>query len=805
MTAFDVRVEVAFDSGYSTPAASRTWTDVTPKLEAGNPFTITRGRQDNRSSVAASSLTGVVLNNTDGRFTPELTTGTYYPNVKRGRPIRVRVRYPSGQAGNFLTANQASMETSIADWTTFGVTPTLSWSNVRADNGTRSLLITWPTTSSLTGAITTCTGLTAGRTYTARARAYVPTGSVGVFVYCNGFSGSSFSTKDAWVTVSVTFTATASSHVVRILAGNVTTAGMQAWVDSVVVEEGSSVPAFTTNPPPIIDRFTGYVDEWAVSWPEGGDTHATCVVSATSRMARLANAAALRSIIAEEYALDAPEIHYQLGEPEGSTSAGNVSDTAQNPLTVAQAGTGGTLDFGLGTGPGTDSLTAPVFARASAGNGKYLTATLQNPLTGFFDSVLSMDVFFNTSTAAVQTLVGVYANPSNYLLLSIDATGKLEARAVCVDATGTQQTRTVTSAGSVSNGATHHGAIRVALTDGGTPTATVSVVTDGVVVTGATIPWATFANTTFFPTYTQIVVGGPLAPTLGDVFNGTLSHVGVYVQTDTGITDARFLAHFNAGNNGFSGETAQARITRYASYLGVPAAEIGTETGLLLGVPHVDTTDASALDLMQRVTTSEFGLLFDDPSGNLTFHARSHRYNAASALTLDVSAQEVEADFAPKLDDQGLLNDLTASRPSGIAIRSIDAASIADNGYFRDSLELLTTSDAEVQSAADWRVAQFGTPRMKAPSLAVDLVTFPTVGKIATILGVDLGTKVTTTNLPAQAQASSFDAFIEGVAEVIGIGTWATTWNVSPATSGNVWQLDSASYSQLDSTTVLAY
>lgn len=811
MVAFDVRVEVAFDSGFATPAASRNWTDVTPYVEAQNAMTITRGRQDEHSTVSPSTLARLVLNNTDGRFTPELASGAYYPNVKRGRPIRVRVRYPAGQAGNFLSANAASMETDVSAWNAGGTVPppTLSQSSTHVDNGAKSLLITWGAGVSQVLAQTPITGLTVGRTYTAQARVWVSVGHPDVLLAVGGvLLGAATSTKGAFVSITCTWVATSSTHMLLIWGASSPTAGQQVWVDSVMVDEGAAAQAFTTSPPPILDRFMGYADEWVVDWPTGGDEYATCTVAASSRSARLSNDAALRSIVEEEYRLDAPKMEYTLGDPEGSTTAGNTAATPQNPLSIAQVGAGGTLTFGTGTGPPTDSLTAAVLARASAGNGKYLIAAIPTALTGFFDSVLDLDVFFNTSTAAVQTLVGLWFDSSNYLLLSIDATGKLAATAKVVDSTGTVQTRTVTSAGSVADGATHYGALRVVLADGATPTATVSVITDSGVVTGATIPWVSYAGITFFPAYSQLVVGGPLpspknAP--GDAFNGTLAHVGVYVQDSTPMPDARFLAHYNAGNNGFAGETAQARIARYASYLGVPAAEVIAETGLLVGVAHVDTTGASALDLMQRVATSESGLLFDDRSGNLTFQARSHRYNASPALTLDVSAQEVEADFAPELDDQGLLNDLTASRPNGLVIRSTNEASIEDNGYYRDDLEILTVSDAEVQSAADWKVSQFGTPHPKAPALSLDLLTFPTPAKLATALSVDLGAQVAVTNLPAQAPAPTVAYFIEGAVETIGIANFDVTWNVSPAATNAVWQLDSPSYSQLDSSTVLAY
>ncbi|WP_332645106.1 hypothetical protein [Aeromicrobium sp.] len=84
----NVVVEVAFDSGYSTAAASRTWTDISDYVELEQGITITHGRADEFGTCDANELR-LTLENRDGRFTLGKTGGAYYPNVKIGRPIRV--------------------------------------------------------------------------------------------------------------------------------------------------------------------------------------------------------------------------------------------------------------------------------------------------------------------------------------------------------------------------------------------------------------------------------------------------------------------------------------------------------------------------------------------------------------------------------------------------------------------------------------------------------------------------------------------------------------------------------------------
>lgn len=91
----DVEVHIAFNAGYNTPAASRVWTDVSQYVELSDEIKIEFGRRDERSVADANTLT-LSLDNSDGRFTANRVGSPYYPNVKLGRPIRVRVTPPGG-------------------------------------------------------------------------------------------------------------------------------------------------------------------------------------------------------------------------------------------------------------------------------------------------------------------------------------------------------------------------------------------------------------------------------------------------------------------------------------------------------------------------------------------------------------------------------------------------------------------------------------------------------------------------------------------------------------------------------------
>jgi hypothetical protein len=660
-TTLDVVVEIALTSGYTTPAASRVWTDITDYVEAQRGLSIQWGRGDQFSSPQPSRLT-LTLDNKDGRFTPENAAGAYFPNIKKGRPIRVRV-CPSG----------------------------------------------------------------------------------GSYVH----------------------------------------------------------------------RFLGYVDEWPVEWPDGTSAMSTVTLTAMSRQARLGRSTTLKSIVEEEYLYDVPVLYFPLGEPQGATTAGNIAPGRSEILAITQVGTGGTLTFGQGTGPGTDDLTTPTFTPASITDGVWLRSSLVSPMQPTAASgnlSIEMECFFvadagQTDSRLLLLLTGNdYSGGFGVIRLVYDATNSAVYASAYPDVyLGAGSASIATANGAAPAGVLHHAIVRATLDDA-TDKMTVALSLDAAtpVTNTAAVTWPHVASGhPFFPTYTQLHVGGLAYPTSTyGLFSGTIAHVAVSAQAGTPTADARFQEHYRAGANGFTTDASGARVARYARLAGIPTAEISTETGLSTSIAHKDTTGQTPISLMQDVAETEDGVVFDGKDGTLTFHARSNRYGATSAFTLDANLGDIEDGFAPKLDDQHLTNDMTASRPNGVKVRSTNDASIAEYGYYRETTEILTTSDNEVQARADWEVNRFGTPRVAIPNVRTSLLTSSVA---SALLAADIGTKFTLTNLPSQAPATTMDVFIEGGTEQIGANSYFIEFNVSPAAYANVWVLDDPVFSVLDSTTVLAY
>ena len=626
-------VEIAFASAPDDTV--QVWTDVTRWVQVNPGIQITRGRQDELSQVQPSRCS-LVLNNADGRFTPE-RPGPYYPNVKKGRRLRV----------------------------------TAVWSSQYR-------------------------------------------------------------------------------------------------------------------------RFTGYIDDWIVTWPDAKANQSYVSISASSRLARLGLGAELRSIISEEILYDSPRAYYTFGEAEGAVQAGNTSNSPWTPMTARLYGTPGSggIFFGTATGPPTDGLTAARFDMTAPG-GFYMAADyFDGPLVTSADTTIALECFFLVTDLFTQMelveLHGVSSLENSQLYVS-GGNQKLTAEGFDTDGGNNYL---LSSVGALNANQTYHAMVTESIS-GGTLTAKLYL-------NGVLQDTGTAARSSYHDRF-RLTAGGKFNTT--GLFDGVMSHVAVYAGT-TLPSAARIAVHSDAGSTGFSGERSDQRIDRLARLAGIPDSEVSTETGMSTSLTNQITNGETALALMQNVAATEGGVLFDAKDGTLTFHARSHRYNASSALTL--GTKEIQSSLEPKLDDEGLVNDITASRATGPITRVVDTASITEYGLYQETFELLTTSDNEVVDAANWKLNRRSTPRVRVPAAAIDVRRANTAQTTA-ILAREIGDLITLTSLPGQAPASSMKFFIEGTTEQITDLRYQITFNLSPADLGLVWQLDSTAYSALGTTTRLGY
>lgn len=498
-------------------------------------------------------------------------------------------------------------------------------------------------------------------------------------------------------------------------------------------------------------RFLGFVNDWSVDWADT-DGYAKVTISASTRIARLGMVAALKSIVESTVLVDSPGAYYTLAEPDGSTQANDSSGNRGRPLVVAGDQDAAAVVFGNAIGPGTDGLTAAEFAGGRWLEGGSFTPTSTN---------VSIDFAF---------LVG--AAPASLMRLwSVVALQAMSGFQIMMTSTGTLQMYDATgsavgaaTATSYANDATHWGTLTLAGT-------TWTLYIDGVSV-------ATAAGTAPSTSFTYAIrLGGGDGVAIG--LTGVLAHFAAYSSV---LNGASIASHSGAALTGFAGETTSARLIRYATLGGVESAAIVAETGQTT-VQHIDTTGQQVVDLMRLMETTEGGVLFDDRDGTTAFHNRTHRPTATSLFTLDMAQQQVEADYQPRLDRTGLLNDVTAQDVTGrYTAHVFDATSQTDYGRSVGSIETASEDDDEPLFLSSWLLYKYKDPLVRIPTLSVDATA--QVGKTPncfTVMSANVGSLITVSNRPTQDSTPSATFFVEGYTEVYGPESLVITFNVSPA------------------------
>lgn len=763
-------VEAGF--GYAVTSASIVWTDVTQFVDEIQGVRITRGAADELSDIQPGTCS-MVLDNADGRFTPTLATSPYYPNVKKNTPIRVRV---VTTAKNLIT--NTSFETDTSSWSATGSPlPTLARSTVRAQHGTASGLVTWGAGG--TPAVeTTLYGLDVGVTYTASAYVWVPATHPAVRLgIAGGTTGSASTTNDAWQRITVTWTATSTSHRLQVTPATAPTSGQQVWVDAAQAEAGASATAFDSDAAQIHPRFFGMVNQWPIKW---AGLQATVNIACTDFFKWLSRLPTLQPMLVEEILADDPLAYYTLAEPSDSTTAGDLSGTTAGAMSILQAGSGGTLAFAGQDGPAATGQQAPILTPASSTAGKYLSADLGTDYEQAAVNWLFFEVWFKTSTQG-RVIFSLRSTSNRYKIAFLleAGTGKL---AVEWTAVGGSLTASVANTANLADGAWHWMLYDEEEGD---------IYIDGQAAQAVSVdPMLQLRHLT---------VGAHSADRL---WNGSIAHLALHAPTPSGSVPAsEYTPHYTAGTTGFSGETASTRVARLAGYAGITVTTSGSTFST---VASQGALGSSALAHLREVETTESARLFASrSSGALVFQSRGVRFNPVSAATLEYADLETD-DVELSDDDQKVVNTVIASRPGGATVRVLDQDSRDTYGPYERPLDLLKTTDNEVVDAANWLVQRGADPPPEIRQVPVEASTMP-LATYRALLGADVSTVLTLTGLPGEAPASTATVTVEGYTETITANWHHIDFHTSRTITDAVWVLDDAVYSVLGTTTRLAY
>lgn len=811
MPATGARVELLLGS---------TWTDITSRVYARNPITITRGRQDEASAVTPGSCR-LTLNNKDGAFSPRNPVGPYYGSIGRNTPIRVsvaagtpflnhpssgtdqRVSTPSTAALQLTGDMDLRWDVECPSWGAGAVMELGGQWGAAGNRGWHAYLylgyVTLAWTTDGTTEVLVSGRLAASvhaRRLCVRATVDVNNGSGGRTVQF--WSGPSlngpWTQVDADQVVSGTAATAMSTAPVEIgdvsatgaahVQGRIYAAQIRSGIGGTIVAQpdftaqtpgvltftdASGVP-WTANSASVISnrrtRFVGEVSEWPNRWdPSGTDVYVP--VQAQGIMRRLGQGAApLDSTLRRRVAADASVVAYwPMEDGTGATQAYSpLAGVQPMPVSGAQMGSDASL---------AGSLALPVWPQGSH----------------FAGSVPS---FTSASGWQVQCVFRCDSSPASYTnLLIITGTGTIKRWEISIqvgnfkvrgyDVTGTAVVDSPWTA-EVSGPWTR---LRFSVTQ-----------------SGGSVNWL----------LQFIVIGAAGGPASG-TYTGTTGAVSDVHQTYIAAIDNLRLGHvavfsdpndtaFDSADTGFDGDTVDARMTRLATEEGVPLRTPYGLAGTELMGPQ--TADAF-MTLMQEAATADVGILYESREEvALAARPRQSLYNQTAALALDYTVRgHVAPPLEPTDDDQSVINDVTRSRPSGSAARAtLDSGSLSTQappagvGRYTDSREVNVHTDDQLVHQAGWALHLGTWDEARYPQVTVNLTAGPTLATAA--LETDLGDVLTINNPPAWLPPDQIAGMVQGSTEVIGWASHVITYVCTPAGPWTVAVLDDAVRGRLD-------
>lgn len=571
-------------------------------------------------------------------------------------------------------------------------------------------------------------------------------------------------------------------------APRATSGGGELYDESELYDDGESYDSGDAYDSGLQLLWSGFIDSYSVD-PSNSPT---VKITANDRLAVMQQVK-LRHWETHAILATKPVVLFPLTEDANSGAVGDVATGAAFILTPTQIGSGGTVDTGVGALP-VDDGTVVGFSPADINNGfAYrgshpnhvpLPATALGAAGGY-----AISCFMNTfeTPPGAGSMFGIESADGHVFEVLVTSTGVV--RAQVRSSTGvlltTDGTVNVTSGEWFQVGATltraPAGNWRISVYVNGAQTGA----TQQTFLSGAPVPFPALGA--------RFAVGGAG----GAMFSGQVSHAAAW---ESPTSFAGCMSAAQAARVGAVNETSTARFLRVCSYAGMSGVVSGVG---LSTVGRQQLNGRTILEALEEIARAELSAVDVDGAGVPHLAPRDARYNAPVALTL--TAQDVDLGTTFDMDDSPIVNDVTGTRPGGPTIREVNAASVQQHGTHTDSLDLIVADDVQLASIVQWAANANANPLLpRVDQLAVDAWIKQATVNMNTLFNCTLNSRIRVVDLPATAPTATVDLFVEGVSDVIKRDGWKRTFNTTTVgASGAVWQLDSAVYSVLDSTTTL--
>lgn len=882
----DLTVELAFGAGNTAPTGW-TWTDVTEELAERihrQAITPKRGRSD-EAGVSTPSSVSITFDNSDGHLSPQNASSIYWPNVRRGTPLRIAV--DAGEPALLISGNGSA---STADHPDFDVTdldvrmrlhPT-AWGHATdwtLNNGDRSL------------------SDTRYRLFSKWNSAGVDERSWALSLYAAGWPVAEWSTdgtsagstllysealvaalRPIWVAMTIDVDAGQvdgdDTHLLTIYRNDAATppADVTTWdvVDQVRYSPGTTSIFQGTEPIRLgalsgIGSFLGRIHKFEMRDGINGtviaDPDFTAAtpgdVSVTDSTGKVWTLSGDAEISRRRYRYvgkvdDWTGPMWPYGDNEPSPASARPSESR---VTAVASGILRRLGSGARSKPLRSSLfrhiravqyrpsvisywpceddTAAVQLASGVADGNAATITgaeLANnstlPASAALPTVQQDDV--STWSAAVGPgstpsdrwavewfwrMDTAETNPTFSQLISVKANGDVGEFVVLINDTNIIL-RTLDSGG-------------VQLSQfvfgsdpgyfGSWNLSRLEVQQDGADIDWEVSTFLVDTGTSFNIAGTESTVTLGSVTTVGNTITGppngySWGHVTV---VDAGALGPAWKA---GADTAWVGETAAHRIWRLCNEEGVPCEIVGDPSvyellrgDLAFSEPMGPQGRKSLVQLLRDCVLLDMGILIERRGlPGLVYRCRHTLEAQDPVLELD-AARNTRGDIVnplePKLDDQKLVNDVTVTATGGSSAQHIDQDHIDDEDLYDTDLTVngvggvaiqssILATQAGLQAAVDnqnldqaaWRVHLGTWPELRWPSVTISLeiaaTLYPDI--IDQWLDVELGDRITLTNLPVQYPDETVELLLEHIAEGMTPTRWRPQLTCRP---GGPWLL----------------
>jgi hypothetical protein len=274
-----------------------------------------------------------------------------------------------------------------------------------------------------------------------------------------------------------------------------------------------------------------------------------------------------------------------------------------------------------------------------------------------------------------------------------------------------------------------------------------------------------------------------------------LGHLGVFTEADTLI--------YNDADLAFAGETAGERMQRLVGEEAVPLTVTGTVADQTRVGPQ---RPARLLELLEEAADADGGILYEERERpRLRYRDRRSMYNQTPALELDYTQPGLAPPLRPTGDDDATENDVEVQRINGSTARAVlgeGPLSVLDPpdgvGPYPASYQLNLYSDDQVEPQAYWRMHLGTFEGRRYPQVRV-MAHRASADVVDQVLNVDVGDKIVIRNPPVWVAPDDIELIVQGYEESFaGPFQWDIVFTCTPADPWEVFVLGDTVHGRLD-------